>query len=64
MIHVGLLGPGVHYLFTFWAVAQVKDERLSEEGKSWSKETLLMNKKVSLGHNFLGGWAEDECLLG
>ena len=40
---VGVLARGVHYLFI--------DERLSEEDKSLKEETVLVNKKVSFGHN-------------
>ena len=32
-------------------MAQVKDKGLSEEEKSSSEETVVMNKKVSFGHN-------------
>ena len=45
-------------------MAQAKDNGLSEEEKSSSEETVLMNKKVSFGHNGSRGWAEDECVLG
>ena len=45
-------------------MAQAKDERMSKEDKSLSKETVLVNKEVSFGHNGLRGWAEDECILG
>ena len=45
-------------------MAQVEDERLSEEDKSLSEETVLVNKEVSFGHNDLRGWAEDKCILG
>ena len=32
-------------------MAQAKDKRLSEEEKSLLKETMLLNKNVSFGHN-------------
>ena len=44
-------------------MAQVEDKGLSEEEKSSSKETVLMNKEVSSGHNGSREWAEDECVL-
>ena len=59
-VTVGLLGLGVHYL----PVAQVGDKDLSDEEKSSSEETVLMNKKVSFGHNSSREWVEDECVLG
>ena len=34
-------------------VAQAEDKDLSEEEKFSSEETVLMNKKVSFGHNGL-----------
>ena len=45
-------------------MAQIEDERLSEEDKSLTEETVLVNKKVSFGHNGSRRWAEDEYLLG
>ena len=33
--------------------------RISPRRRSLSEETVLMNKKVSLGHSGLKGWAED-----
>ena len=36
-------------------MAQAKDKRLSEEEKSLLKETMLLNKNVSFGHNGLRG---------
>ena len=44
-------------------MAQVEDERLSEEDKSLLEEIVLVNKEVSFGHNGLKGWAEDKCIL-
>ena len=41
-------------------VAQVEDNDLSEKEKSSPKETVLMNKKVSFGHNGSREWVEDE----
>ena len=32
-------------------VAQAKDEGFSEEEKSLSEETVLVNKEVNFGHN-------------
>ena len=45
-------------------MAQTEDERLFEEEKSLSKEAVLANKEVSFGHNGLGWWVEDKCLIG
>ena len=45
-------------------VAQAEDKDLSEEEKSSSEETVLMNKKVSFGHNGSREWVEDEYVLG
>ena len=45
-------------------MAQAKDKDLLEEEKSSSEETVLMNKKVGLGHNGSRECAEDECVLG
>ena len=44
-------------------VAQAEDKGLSEEEKSSSEETVLMNKEVSFGHNGSRRCAEDECVL-
>ena len=44
-------------------MAQAEDNVLSEEEKSSSEETVLMNKEVSFGHNGSREWAEDECVL-
>ena len=44
-------------------MAQAEDNGLSEEEKSSSEETVLMNKEVSFGHNGSREWAEDECVL-
>ena len=51
IVFVGMLSPGVHYLFIFWAYGPSQGLKLSEEGKSWLEETVLLNKKVSFGHN-------------
>ena len=51
IVFVGMLSPGVHYLFIFWAYGPSQGLKLSEEGKSWLEETALLNKKVSFGHN-------------
>ena len=59
-----MLGPGVHYLFIYWPVAQAKDERLFEEDKSLLEEVMLVSKEVSFGYNGLIGWAKDKCILG
>ena len=45
-------------------VAQVEDKGLSEEEKSLSEETVLVNKEVRFGYNGSRGWAEDKCILG
>ena len=45
-------------------MAQGEDEGLFEEEKSLSKETVLVHKEVSFGHNGLRGWAKDKCILG
>ena len=45
-------------------MAQAEDERLSEQEKFQSEETVLVNKDVSFGHNGSKGWAEDKYLLG
>ena len=45
-------------------VAQAENRGLSEEKKSLSEETVLMNKEVSFGHNGSRGWVEDKCILG
>ena len=45
-------------------VTQAEDKDLSEEEKSLSKEIVLINKKVSFGHNGLRECAEDECVFG
>ena len=45
-------------------MAQAEDKGLSEKEKFSSEETVLMNKKVSFGHNGSRGWAKDECVLG
>ena len=44
-------------------VAQAKVKRLSENDKSLSEKTVLVNKKVSFGHNGSKGWAEDKFLI-
>ena len=44
-------------------MAQVEDKDLSEEEKSSSEEIVLMDKKVSFGHNGSRGWAKDKCIL-
>ena len=44
-------------------VAQAEDKGLSKEEKSLLEETMLVNKKVSFGHNGSRGWAEDKCIL-
>ena len=44
-------------------MAQAEDERLSEEDKYLTEETVLVNKKVSFGHNGSRRWAEDKNLL-
>ena len=36
------------YVLGLWPSRGLK---LSEEGKSWLEETVLLNKKVSFGHN-------------
>ena len=61
MYIVGMLGPGVHYLFLYWA--QAEDERTTEKDKSLSGDIVLVNRKISFGHNGLRGWAEDKCIL-
>ena len=43
--------------------AQAEDKVLSEEEKSLSKETVLVNKEVSFGHNGSRGWADDKCII-
>ena len=45
-------------------VAQAEDKDLYEKEKSLLEETVLMNKKVSFGHNGSIEWVEDECVLG
>ena len=45
-------------------MAQVENRDLSEEEKFLSEETVVMNKKVSFGHNGLIKWAEGEYVLG
>ena len=45
-------------------MAQTEDEKLSKEDKSLTEETVLLNKKVSFGHNGSRRWAEDKYLLG
>ena len=45
-------------------MAQAEDNDLSEEEKSLSEEIVLMDKKVSFGHNGSREWTEDECILG
>ena len=45
-------------------VAQAKDQELSQEEQSLAEETVLVNEEVGFGHNGLGGFFEDECLLG
>ena len=45
-------------------VAQAEDKDLSEEEKSSSEEIVLINKKVSFGHNGLRECVEDKCVLG
>ena len=45
-------------------MAQAEDNDLSEEEKSSSEETVLINKKVSFGHDGTRECAEDECVLG
>ena len=44
-------------------VAQAEDKGLSEEEKSSSKKIVVMNIKVSFGHNGSKGWAEDKFLI-
>ena len=44
-------------------VAQAKDKDLSEEEISSSEEIVLINKKVSFGHNGSRECAEDECVF-
>ena len=44
-------------------MAQAEDNDLSEEEKCSSEETVLMNKKVSFGHNGSRESAEDEYVL-
>ena len=48
------------YVLGLWPSRGLK---LFEEGKSWLEETVLLNKKVSFGHNGSRGWAEDKHLL-
>ena len=58
------IGPkGSLPIYIFGPVVQAKDERLSKQGKSWSEETVLVNKESSFGHNGSRGWAKDKCLL-
>ena len=45
-------------------MVQSEDEGLSEEEKSLSEETVLVNREFSLGHNGSREWAEDKCILG
>ena len=45
-------------------MAQAEDKDLSEMEKSSSEETVLINKKVSFGHDGSRKCAEDECVLG
>ena len=45
-------------------MAQAEDNDLSEGEKSLSEEKVLIDKKVSFGHNGSREWAEDECILG
>ena len=45
-------------------MVHAEDEGLSKQGKSWSEETVLVNKNVSFGHNDSRGWVEDKCLIG
>ena len=45
-------------------VAQVEDKGLSEEEKSLSEETVLVNKEVSFSHNGSRGWTKNKCILG
>ena len=48
------VGPGSSLSILYIGpVAQAEDERLSEEDKSLTEETVLINKKVSFGHNGL-----------
>ena len=44
-------------------MAQTEDERLSEEDKLLKEEIVLVNKKVSFGHNGSRRWAKDKYLL-
>ena len=41
-------------------MAQAEDERLSKEDKSLIEETVLVNKKVSLGYDGSERWVEDK----
>ena len=45
-------------------MAQAEDERLFEEDKSLTEETMLVNKKVSFDHNGSRRWAKDKYILG
>ena len=45
-------------------MAQIEDERLSEEDKSLTEEIVLVNKKVSFDRNGSRRWAEDKYILG
>ena len=45
-------------------MAQAKNKNLTEEEKSSSEETILMNKKVGFGHNGSRECAENEGVLG
>ena len=44
-------------------MAQAEDKMLFEEDKSLTEETVLVNKKVSFGHNGLRRWDEDKYLF-
>ena len=61
---VGTLGPGVHYLFVYWACGPSRGLRVVRWGKSLTKKIVLVNEEVDFGHNGPRGLSEDECLLG
>ena len=45
-------------------MTQAENKDLSEDEKSTSEETILINKKASFGHNGSRVCAEDERVLG
>ena len=43
---------------------QFENERSSQNEQTLSRESVLVEEKVSFGHKGPRGWAEDEGLLG